>query len=125
MSSEYTGSFGSAFGDEFLQGKFQYVTVDFVDLFDQHPRPGHPPYPPLWRRFQYPRTPKALLLWKTGEVKPVDSLHTEGFLTCDACILGGYKWWTEKGSWEATVLENAGYTLVEIEPPAIAIKEQP
>lgn len=124
MTFNRAGSFGFAFSDQFDLPK-RYVTVDFVELFNQHSRPQHPPYPSLWRRFQYPQTPKALLLWKTGEVKPVDSLHTEDFLTCDACILGGYKWRTEADSWEAAVLRDAGYTLVDIETPLVAIKEQP
>lgn len=96
------------------------VTVNFADLpnVDQVQRPSHPPYSPLWRQFRYPLSKIAVLLWKDGTVKQVDSLYDPGFLTCDDKILGGYDWSTPDDSWQAQVMADAGYTLVAYERPS-------
>lgn len=93
-----------------------YVTVEPDVFFDLTERPKYPPFSKLWSRFLYPQTPVGLLLWKDGTVTQVSSFYDNGFLTCDDAILGGHKWATPDTSWQAQVLADAGYTLIECEP---------
>ena len=79
-------------------------------------RPEHPPYSKLWPRFGYPQTPLGLLLWKDGTVKATGSFYDNDYLTCDDAILGGHLWIVPEDSWQAQVMRDAGYPLIECEP---------
>lgn len=106
-------SFSCEFDDDFASGCDSPVTLAYIPL-DLAERPRHPPYSPLWRRFQYPCTPAAILLWETGEVIVADS-YDERSLTADDVIHGGRPWFAPGDSWQATVLEAAGFTLTDYE----------
>ena len=109
----YDGEFSCQFGDEFAQGCEPLVTVSQIGL-RQAERPKHPPYSRLWRRYAYPLTAAAILLWKTGEVKVVSAMTDES-LTADDIILGGHVWAKPRSSWQAQALEAAGFTLIPYE----------
>lgn len=118
--------FNSAFSDAFQVDEVRLVTVDPGILFDLAPRPSHPPYSPLWGRFQYPVTPAGLLLFRDGRVKVVDSFYDSEYIAADDRILGGYGWYTRDDSWQAQVLADAGYTLIDytgVFPPEVPEEE--
>lgn len=85
-----------------------YVTVD-LPLLDLADTPDHR----LWRKYQFPVTPAAVLLWQDGGTKLVDSLYDNDYLTCDDVVKGG--WYTRSDSWQAQVLTAAGFTLIDYE----------
>lgn len=101
------------YNQAYAGGVWVWYTIPSASLGenDLTERPEYPPYPTLWERYRYPTTPVALLLWKDGTVQQVDSLYTEGFMTADRAILGGYVFLVRSDGWEIPVLENAGYTL--------------
>lgn len=113
VDGEYDGEFSCEFGEEFASGCEPLVTLAPIGLA-QAERPKHPPYSRLWRRFAYPLTPAAILLWQTGEVKAVEAMTDES-LTADDIIMGGHVWVAPRSSWQAQVLEAAGYTLIPYE----------
>jgi len=110
--------FSTAFSEDFQVDEIRYVTVDLNMYFDLAPRPTHPPYSPLWERFQYPVTPAGLLLFTDGRVKIVDTFYDPDYLAADDRILGGHGWHTRDDSWQAQVLTDAGYTLIDYEGAA-------
>lgn len=72
----------------------------------------------LWRKFAYPLAPNALLLWRDGRVKRAVTLTDPDIVNCDDVILGGHLFLTAEGSWQAQVLEDAGYPLMEWVDPS-------
>lgn len=110
------GEFSPAsFSDDFRTDTTYYnVTVD-VGCVDRTRRPEHP----LWRRVLYPVTPVGLLLYQDGTVKVTDTFETDEWLTADDRILGGHIWYASNDSWQAQVLEAAGYTLRRYEGPVL------
>lgn len=108
-------AFNSAFSEDFQVDEVRYVTVDLNMYFDLAPRPPHPPHSPLWQRFKYPLTPAGLLLFKDGRVKVVDTFFDPEYADADDAVLGGHVWACRDDSWQAQVLYNAGYTLLDSE----------
>ena len=108
-------AFNSAFSEDFQVDEVRLVTVDLNMYFDLAPRPPHPPYSPLWGRFQYPLTPAGMLLFKDGRVKIVDTFFDPDFAQADDAVLGGHVWYTRDDSWQAQVLSDVGYTLIDYE----------
>ena len=113
VTTEYDGEFACGFGDEFASGCEPLVTLNPIGL-RQAERPKAPPYSRLWRKFAYPLTPAAILLWQTGEVKVVSAMTDES-LTADDIIMGGHVWAAPRSSWQAQVLEAAGFELLDYE----------
>lgn len=74
---------------------------------DDHPRGKHP----LARRLLFPTTQIALLLYVDGTVIETDQVLELPTPRPDAVVGGGHEWVGEDDSWEATVLDAAGYTL--------------
>ena len=110
---EYDGEFSCQYGEEFASGCEPLVTIAQIGL-RQAERPKAPPYSRLWRRFAYPLTPAAILLWQDGTVKAVSAMTDES-LTADDIIMGGHLWYAPRSSWQAQALEAAGYTLIDYE----------
>lgn len=94
------------------------VTVDPGQFLDRADTPRPPDFSPLWRKIQFPLTPVLLLLWQDGTVKVADS-YTNDTLHADDVILGGHPWHTAPDSWQAQVLQAAGYTLIPYEGPRL------
>lgn len=109
-------AFNKSFNDAFQVDDVRYVTVEPNVFLRATERPEYPPYSKLWERYAYPLSPVGLLLWQTGEVKQVASFYDSDYLYCDDAILGGHKWAVRDDSWQAQVLQNAGFTLIECEP---------
>ena len=86
-------------------------------MYSHADRPKPPKYSRLWSRFQYPVTPAGLFLWKTGQVIPTSTWHSDMFLSADDRILGGHRWYALSSSWQAQVLTDAGYPLTRYEGP--------
>lgn len=86
-------------------------------MYSHADRPKPPKYSRLWSRFQYPVTPAGLFLWKTGQVIPTATWHSDMFLSADDRILGGHRWYALSSSWQAQVLTDAGYPLTRYEGP--------
>ena len=86
-------------------------------MYNHADRPKPPKYSRLWSRFQYPVTPAGLFLWKTGQVIPTATWHSDMFLSADDRILGGHRWYALSSSWQAQVLTDAGYPLTRYEGP--------
>lgn len=103
------------FDDDFDTSCDDPVTIAVIPL-DLTQRPKHPPYSPLWRRYMFPLTPAAVLLWQSGAVLVVDS-YDDSSLTADDIIYGGTQWFTPGDSWQAEVLEAAGFELIPYEGP--------
>lgn len=112
--SPFDGAFNPAF-DSLLY----WITVDMTTLtmYNHADRPKPPKYSRLWSRFQYPVTPAGLFLWKTGQVIPTATWHSDMFLSADDRILGGHRWYALSSSWQAQVLTDAGYPLTRYEGP--------
>lgn len=113
VDSPVDGEFSCQFSDEFALGCEPLVTIAPIGLA-QAERPKHPPYSRLWRKFAYPLTPAAVLLWQTGEVKALGAM-TDEWLTADDIIMGGHQWSTPRSSWQAQVLRAAGFTLIPLD----------
>ena len=96
------------FGDEFMD-EFDVDIERAPFSFRKIARPDHP----LWRKYQFTLAPNALLLWEDGTVKRVTTLTDPDILECDDVVLGGHLFVTPEGSWQAQVLEAAGYPLME------------
>lgn len=90
---------------------------DTLTMYNHADRPKPPKYSRLWSRFQYPVTPAGLFLWKTGQVIPTATWHSDMFLSADDRILGGHRWYALSSSWQAQVLTDAGYPLTRYEGP--------
>lgn len=88
-----------------------------LTMYNHADRPKPPKYSRLWSRFQYPVTPAGLFLWKTGQVIPTATWHSDMFLSADDRILGGHRWYALSSSWQAQVLTDAGYPLTRYEGP--------
>ena len=86
-------------------------------MYSHADRPKPPKYSRLWSRFQYPVTPAGLFLWKTGQVIPTATWHSDMFLSADDRILGGHRWYALSSSWQAQVLTDAGYPLTRYGGP--------
>lgn len=86
-------------------------------MYSHADRPKPPKYSRLWSRFQYPVAPAGLFLWKTGQVIPTATWHSDMFLSADDRILGGHRWYALSSSWQAQVLTDAGYPLTRYEGP--------
>lgn len=112
--SPFDGAFNPAF-DSLLY----WITVDMTTLtmYNHADRPKPPKYSRLWSRFQYPVTPAGLFLWKTGQVIPTATWHSDMFLSADDRILGGHRWYALSSSWQAQVLTDAGYPLTRYGGP--------
>ena len=101
------------FGDEFMD-EFDVDIERAPFSFRRIKRPDHR----LWSRVQYPLAPNALLLWQDGRVKRAVTLTDPDIVNCDDVILGGHLFLTAEGSWQAQVLEDAGYPLMEWVDPS-------
>jgi hypothetical protein len=77
---------------------------------DDHLRPRHP----LWQQVIPPLSQVALWLWQDGTVLMKDHLPEEWEDQPDDVVGGGHDWRGQDTDWQATVLTNAGYTLVPI-----------
>lgn len=108
------GGFSDDFSDEFETDDTYFVTVD-VGVVDRTQRPKHP----LWRRMPYPVTPVGLLLYTDGTVKATTTFEIDEWLEADDRILGGHVWYARNDSWQAQVLETAGYLLRRYEGPIL------
>lgn len=104
-----SGGFNLGFNGGF-QGGAQAGTIVHL-LFprgvDDHPRPPHP----LWRRFRYPESQLALLLYRTGVVIEVSNIETIEAVQADDVIAGGHEWYGAIDSWQAQVLAYNNYPL--------------
>jgi len=76
------------------------------------------PKKPLWRKTAYPVAPAALLLWQDGTVKQVTTLTDPDILNCDDVVMGGTLFLARADSWQAQVLEAAGFRLSEWTDPS-------
>ena len=94
-----------------------YVTTTWDGSVDDHPRPRHPPYSPLWVHYHFPDTQLALLLFKAGQVIPAVSIQTLEAFQADDIILAGHPFIAEPDSWQVQVLIANGYPIVDYDGP--------
>lgn len=141
------GGFSEEFSDEFETDETYYVTLDervydvasgatrgefsndYSSDFTVPPIENLPPWGridrtqrpehPLWRRVLYPVTPVGLLLYTDGTVKATTTFEIDEWLEADDRILGGHVWYARNDSWQAQVLEAAGYPLRRYEGPIL------
>lgn len=104
-----SGGFDPGFdpGFEGGAGVGTHVRLIFNHSIDDHPRPPHP----LWRRYRYPDSQLALLLYRTGVVVETADILTEEAINADDVIAGGHEWVGAVDSWQAQVLAFNNYPL--------------
>jgi len=108
------GDFDSGFGPDYDHTSGSVVTPTgplvrlVLDLgVDDHVRPRHV----FWRRYRYPITQSAVLLWRDGRTfrtaQPDDAMYFDA----DWVAAGGNDSIFHEDDWQVAVLEAAGYTL--------------
>ena len=110
----FAGSYGDGFND--VQQPFStefFTSSSDPNLPGMNFRRVQRPNLPLWRKTAYPVAPAALLLWQDGTVKQVTTLTDPDILNCDDVVMGGTLFLRKADSWQAQVLEAAGYRLSE------------
>ena len=76
-------------------------------VVDDHVRPKHP----LWRRYFYPPTQRAVLLWQDGRTLETGYPTDQAWFDADYVAAGGIDSQFYEDDWQVAVLEAAGYTL--------------
>jgi hypothetical protein len=76
-------------------------------------------------RYVLPRVQKGLILYRDGRVIQVrDWRGPNAYADADDRIGGGTVWIAQNTSWQAQVLEAAGYTLVQVADDLVTLEEE-
>ena len=111
MAGDYSDAFDDAY--DHSAGVVLPATGPLVRLVldghvvDDHVRPRHP----LWRRYFYPPTQVAVLLWQDGRTVETGYPTDQMYFDADWVAAGGVISIFHEDDWQVAVLEAAGYTL--------------
>lgn len=125
MSAQFGAqqAFSGSYGDGFDEVRQPFSNEFFTSTSDPNLpsmafRRTQRPKKPLWRKTAYPVAPAALLIWQDGTVKQVTTLTDPDILNCDDVVMGGTLFLARADSWQAQVLEAAGFRLSEWTDPS-------
>lgn len=70
----------------------------------------------MWRIYAFAESLWEILLWRDGRTMETSTLYVEEYKTCEGTARHGSVF--DSDDWQYQVLVDAGYTLVECQPPS-------